>query len=60
MKRRSTTHGRSVGCPARRGWFQFQIHAPSTPGVYRLDVRGVVNGASWLEDAGVYFTITVR
>jgi len=44
----------------RTGWFQFQIHAPATPGVYRLDVRGVVDGASWLEDAGVYFLITVQ
>lgn len=46
--------------PGQTGWFQFQIHAPSTPGVYRLDVRGVIDGATWLEDAGVYWTITVR
>jgi len=46
--------------PGQTGWFEFQIHAPSTPGTYRLDVRGVVDGATWLEDAGVYWTITVR
>ena len=46
--------------PGQTGWFQFQIHAPSTPGTYRLDVRGVIDGASWLEDSGVYWTITVR
>lgn len=46
--------------PGQTGWFQFQIHAPSTPGTYRLDVRGVIDGATWLEDAGVYWTITVR
>jgi uncharacterized protein YkwD len=46
--------------PGQTGWFQFQIHAPSAPGTYRLDVRGVVDGAAWLEDAGVYWIITVR
>ena len=46
--------------PGQTGWFQFDIHAPSTPGTYRLDVRGVIDGATWLEDPGVYWTITVR
>ena len=46
--------------PGQTGWFQFQIHAPAMPGTYRLDVRGVIDGATWLEDAGVYWTITVR
>jgi hypothetical protein len=55
----ATTTTSYVG-PGQTGWFQFQIHAPSTPGTYRLDVRGVVDGATWLEDAGVYWTITVR
>jgi hypothetical protein len=55
----STTTTSYVG-PGQTGWFQFQIHAPSTPGVYRLDARGVIDGATWLEDPGVYWTITVR
>jgi cysteine-rich secretory family protein len=55
----ATTTTSYVG-PGQTGWFQFQVHAPSTPGTYRLDVRGVVDGATWLEDAGVYWTITVR
>lgn len=55
----ATTTTSYVG-PGQTGWFQFQIHAPATPGVYRLDVRGVVDGATWLEDAGVYFLITVQ
>ena len=55
----ATTTTSYVG-PGQTGWFQFQIHAPSTPGIYRLDVRGVVDGATWLEDAGIYWTITVR
>jgi hypothetical protein len=55
----ATTTTSYVG-PGQTGWFQFQIHAPATPGTYRLDVRGVVDGTTWLEDAGVYWTITVR
>ena len=55
----ATTTTSYVG-PGQTGWFQFQIHAPATPGTYRLDVRGVVDGATWLEDAGAYWTITVR
>ena len=55
----ATTTTSYVG-PGQTGWFQFQIHAPSTPGTYRLDVRGVIDGATWLEDPGVYWTITVR
>jgi len=46
--------------PGQVGWFQFQIQAPSTPGTYRLDARGVIDGTTWLEDAGVYWTIAVR
>lgn len=46
--------------PGQVGWFQFTIQAPTTPGTYRLDVRGVIDGASWLEDSGVFWTITVR
>jgi len=49
----------SVG-PGQIGWFQFQIQAPAQPGTYRLDVRGVIDGATWLEDAGIFWTITVR
>ncbi len=57
---RITTPTTSYVGPGQTGWFQFQIHAPATPGTYRLDVRGVIDGATWLEDPGVYWTITVR
>jgi len=57
---RITTTTTSYVGPGQTGWFQFQIQAPSAPGVYRLDVRSVIDGATWLEDAGVYWTITVR
>ena len=57
--RLATTTTSYVG-PGQVGWFQFQIHAPSSPGTYRLDVRGVVDGATWLEDPGIFFLITVQ
>ncbi|HUQ16595.1 MAG TPA: CAP domain-containing protein [Candidatus Saccharimonadales bacterium] len=46
--------------PGQVGWFQFTVKAPATPGTYRFGVRGVVDGATWLEDQGITFTITVR
>lgn len=59
LNRLATTSTPYVG-PGQVGWFAFQIRAPSTPGTYRLDVRGVVDGTTWLEDQGMYFTITVQ
>jgi uncharacterized protein YkwD len=55
----ATTTTAYVG-PGQVGWFQFQVRGPTTPGRYVLRVRGVVDGATWLEDPGVYWTITVR
>jgi hypothetical protein len=57
--RLGTTTTSYVG-PGQVGWFQFQVKAPSNPGSYVLRVRGVIDGATWLEDTGVYWTITVR
>lgn len=57
--RLATTTTSYVG-PGETGWFQFQVRAPSAPGLYRLDVRGVVDGTTWLEDSGIYFLIQVQ
>lgn len=46
--------------PGEIGWFSFQVRAPAAPGRYRLDVRGVIDGTTWLEDQGIYFTIAVQ
>ena len=40
-------------------WFQFTIQAPDRPGFYRLYIRPLVEGATWMEDAGVYWQVTV-
>jgi uncharacterized protein YkwD len=55
----ATTTTSYVG-PGQLGWFQFQVRAPSSPGSYVLRVRGVIDGTTWLEDPGIYWTITVR
>lgn len=45
--------------PGQVAWFQFALQAPATPGTYRLYLRPLVEGATWMEDEGVYWTITV-
>lgn len=52
----STTY---VG-PGQEGWFTFNVKAPLQPGVYKVYVRGVIDGSTWLEDNGISWTITVR
>jgi hypothetical protein len=46
--------------PNQVAWFQFTIQAPSAPGSYRLYIRPLVEGAQWMEDYGVYWSVTVR
>jgi hypothetical protein len=45
--------------PGQVAWFQFTIQAPSTPGYYRLYLRPLIEGATWLEDFGVFWLVTV-
>ena len=45
--------------PGEVGWFEFTLRAPITAGEYRLGLRGVVDGAAWLEDDGIFFVIHV-
>ena len=39
--------------------FAFQVRAPQTPGIYSLHLRPVIDGTTWMEDQGVFLTITV-
>jgi hypothetical protein len=45
--------------PGQLGTFTFQIRAPSTPGVYYINVRPVIDGVTWMEDQGVFLIVTV-
>jgi uncharacterized protein YkwD len=40
--------------------FTFQVRAPSAPGVYRIALRPVIDGTTWMEDQGVFLVITVN
>src|SRR2546423_5229982 len=45
--------------PGQVAWFQFTIQAPLTPGSYRLYLRPLVEGATWMKDFGVFWLVTV-
>src|SRR5256885_3961131 len=45
--------------PGQVSWFQFTIQAPATAGYYRLYLRPLIEGATWLEDFGVFWLVTV-
>ena len=45
--------------PRQVSWFQFTVQAPTQPGIYRLGLRPVIEGARWLEDYGVFWQVTV-
>jgi len=45
--------------PGQVAWFQFTVQAPAAPGVYRLALRPLIEGAAWMEDYGVFWYVTV-
>ena len=45
--------------PGQVAWFQFAVEAPLLPGTYRLAIRPLIEGATWLEDYGVFWYVTV-
>jgi len=45
--------------PGQIAWFQFSVLAPSVPGTYRLGIRPVIEGATWMEDVGAFWVVTV-
>ena len=46
--------------PGQVMWFQFDVQAPTTPGVYRLGLRPLLEGQEWLEDPNLTFRVTVK
>ncbi|HEU5287481.1 MAG TPA: hypothetical protein VFV20_03695, partial [Candidatus Limnocylindria bacterium] len=45
--------------PGAAATFSFQVRAPSTPGVYSINLRPVIDGVTWMEDQGVFLIVTV-
>ena len=50
----------SYVAPGQQAWFIVNLTAPATPGTYRLYVRPLIEGVTWLEDAGAYVDLIVR
>ena len=46
--------------PGQVMWFQFNVQAPSTPGVYQLGLRPLLEGQQWLEDPNLTFYVLVK
>ena len=46
--------------PGQQAWFVVNLTAPSLPGTYRLYVRPLIEGVTWLEDVGAYVDLVVR
>ena len=46
--------------PGQQAWFRVQLQAPTAPGMYRLYLRPVIDGAEWLENVGAYVEVIVR
>jgi glucose/arabinose dehydrogenase len=45
--------------PGAQATFTFQVRAPQVAGTYSLHLRPVIDGTTWMEDQGVFLTITV-
>jgi hypothetical protein len=51
---RVAVQAESVVPPGGVGTFSFAVRAPATPGSYRLDLRPVIDGTTWMENQGVH------
>ena len=45
--------------PGQVAWFQFNVRAPGSPGRYSVHLRPLIEGATWMEDYGVFWNVTV-
>jgi uncharacterized protein YkwD len=54
--RLATTVESSVA-PGQTATFTFNVRAPLTQGTYRLPLRPVIDGVTWMEDSGVFLVI---
>ena len=46
--------------PGEIAEFRFSVRAPTSRGVYRLNLRPVIDGTVWMEDQGVFWILDVR
>lgn len=45
--------------PGAVGTFMFQVRAPTTPGLYAINLRPVIDAVTWMEDQGIFLYVTV-
>lgn len=45
--------------PGAVGTFTFQVRAPTTPGLYAINLRPVIDAVTWMEDQGIFLYVTV-
>jgi hypothetical protein len=57
---RVAVQNEDVVAPGGIATFTFKIRAPNTPGSYRLALRPVIDGLTWMEDDGAYMVVTSR
>lgn len=49
----------SVVAPGANATFTFRFRAPTANGTYRIGLRPVIDGVTWMEDEGVFLLVTV-
>lgn len=49
-----------VVAPGEVAEYPFTLSAPATPGIYRLYLRPVLDGVTWMQDEGVYWLVDRR
>jgi|SRR5579859_2065054 len=54
---RLATTAEATVAPGQTGTFTFNVRAPVTPGTYRLPLRPVIDGVTWMEDQGVFMVV---
>jgi uncharacterized protein YkwD len=59
LQNRVATQTEATVAPGQTATFTFQVKAPSTPGVYSIHLRPVIDGTAWMEDEGVFLIVTV-
>lgn len=60
LSSRVAAQSEAVVAPGALGTFTFQVRAPSVPGAYTIALRPVIDGLTWMEDAGVFLLVSVR
>lgn len=56
---RPAVQNEDIVAPGGIGTFTFTV-VGATPGTYTIPLQGVVDGAAWMDDLGLYTTIVVR